>query len=117
MKALWGVFYTYFLTFKGFTMNDKTYNGWTNYATWRVNLEIFDNWRLGDIAGYEDQEPETAEAYELGQILKQYVEELLDEQSPSDGIANAYAHAFIDEVNWFEIAQHMIEDEIQSVKA
>ena len=23
-------------------MTDKTYNGWTNYATWRVNLEWFD---------------------------------------------------------------------------
>ena len=21
---------------------DNTYNGWTNYATWRVNLELFD---------------------------------------------------------------------------
>lgn len=23
-------------------MTDDTYNGWTNYATWRVNLEMFD---------------------------------------------------------------------------
>jgi hypothetical protein len=23
-------------------MKKETYNGWTNYATWRVNLEIFD---------------------------------------------------------------------------
>ena len=23
-------------------MKDQKYNGWTNYATWRVNLEIFD---------------------------------------------------------------------------
>jgi hypothetical protein len=23
-------------------MTDTTYNGWTNYATWRVNLEVFD---------------------------------------------------------------------------
>ena len=23
-------------------MSDKKYNGWTNYATWRVNLEIID---------------------------------------------------------------------------
>ena len=23
-------------------MKDTTYNGWTNYATWRVNLEMFD---------------------------------------------------------------------------
>ena len=28
----------------GYTTNDsdKRYNGWTNYATWRVNLEMFD---------------------------------------------------------------------------
>ena len=24
------------------TMDNKTYNGWFNYATWRINLEIFD---------------------------------------------------------------------------
>jgi len=24
-------------------MTTTTYNGWTNYATWRVNLELFDN--------------------------------------------------------------------------
>ena len=23
-------------------MTDNTYNGWSNYETWRVNLEIFD---------------------------------------------------------------------------
>ena len=23
-------------------MTDTKYNGWTNYATWRVNLEMFD---------------------------------------------------------------------------
>ena len=30
-------------------MNNNKYNGWTNYATWRVNLEI-----LGDIQ-FEDK--------------------------------------------------------------
>jgi hypothetical protein len=29
-------------------MNDKTYNGWTNYATWRINLEMFDGCNLTD---------------------------------------------------------------------
>jgi hypothetical protein len=29
-------------------MNDQKYNGWTNYATWRVNLEIFDGIDLMD---------------------------------------------------------------------
>lgn len=28
-----------------------TYNGWTNYATWRVNLEIFDGTSASDHIG------------------------------------------------------------------
>ena len=28
-------------------MSEK-YNGWTNYATWRVNLEIFDGMDIGN---------------------------------------------------------------------
>ena len=24
-------------------MTDNTYNGWTNYETWRVKLEMIDN--------------------------------------------------------------------------
>ena len=31
------------------TMQDNTYNGWTNYATWRVNLEIFDGMSADDM--------------------------------------------------------------------
>ena len=90
-------------------MTDNTYNGWTNYATWRVNLEIFDSWGFGDVWGYEDQDPSTADAYELGQILKDYAQQLIDEQAPADGIANHYANAFISDVNWDEIARFMID--------
>ena len=98
-------------------MTDTTYNGWSNYATWRVNLEIFDNWRMGEIAGYEDQDPETADSYDLGCILRNYVEELIDEQCPADGIAHAYALAFLNDVNYPEIAHRMIQEEIEELKA
>ena len=27
---------------------NKTYNGWYNYATWRLNLEIFDGMEIDD---------------------------------------------------------------------
>ena len=30
-------------------MSDTKYNGWTNYATWRVNLEIFDGNELDEL--------------------------------------------------------------------
>ena len=38
-------------------MKEKKYNGWTNYATWRVNLELIDgiNFVKEDITSGEDK--------------------------------------------------------------
>jgi hypothetical protein len=83
-----------------------TYNGWTNYATWRINLEIFDGMELGDFWGYHDEE--NADAYELGQQLSEYADEILNEQA--SGLALDYALAFISDVNWTEIAQSLIDN-------
>ncbi|NDB70096.1 MAG: hypothetical protein EB015_19245 [Methylocystaceae bacterium] len=80
------------------------YNGWTNYATWRVNLEMFDGFDPRDYwqGAHED-------AYDLGQTLKDYAEEIIVSNS-SEGVARDYAFAFLDDVNWREIAQHMIDE-------
>jgi hypothetical protein len=77
--------------------NDQTYNGWTNYATWRVNLEVFDGMH-SDIDG----EKVTAESCE------DYAKEVLSENG--EGLALDYAMAFIASVNWHEIAGHLNED-------
>lgn len=82
------------------------YNGWTNYATWRINLEMFDGAELGDFWGYHDAEE--VDAYELGKVLREYAEELLNEQG--SGLALDYALAFISDVNWQEIAQSLIDN-------
>jgi len=83
------------------------YNGWTNYATWRVNLEMFD--------GYDGASDNDLDAYDLGESLREIATETL-EQSAS-GLALDYALAFLSDVNWREIAEHMIgayrEDEEQ----
>ena len=81
-------------------MSNEKYNGWTNYATWRVNLEMFDG---GDFASEND-----LDAYDLGQTLRQFAEETLSEQA--SGLVLDYALAFLSDVNWCEIARHMIED-------
>jgi hypothetical protein len=86
-------------------MTDKTYNGWTNYETWRVNLEIFDGFDPSDY--YSAFDP--SDAYELGQSLKQYAIEIL-ESDGTNGLTFDYAMAFLDAVNWMEIAKHMIAD-------
>ena len=80
---------------------DLTYNGWTNYATWRVNLEIFD----GIDADAFDL---TQEPWHLGLHLRAYAEELI-EASGSEGLARDYALAFLSDVNWREIASHLID--------
>ncbi len=81
-------------------LNMSNYNGWSNYATWRINLEVFDNF---DIDGY------SGDVYELSQQLKDYLESYLDETT-EPGIALDYAMAFISDVNYYEIAQHLIGD-------
>ena len=81
----------------------STYNGWTNYETWRVNLEIFDGMDPRDYG------LSMSDAYDLGQCLKEYASDLI-EQGSSEGLARDYALAFLDAVNYREIAEHMIED-------
>ena len=85
-------------------MQDKTHNGWTNYATWRINLEILSDI---DISYWESLLEDNLTAYELGAYFQDYVEELLD---TSNDLAQSYALAFINDVNWSEIAQHTLDD-------
>jgi len=94
---------------------DTTYQGWANYATWRVRLELFDGMTLDDM-GYELGEgDELPEPYDVGQDLKNRAEEHI-EMTSSEGIARDYAYAFLSDVNWREIAEHMIEDAIEEAK-
>ena len=83
-------------------MSDK-YNGWTNYATWRVNLEIFDGIDPSEMGWHK------LDKYDLAQALKEYANELI-EQDAKEGLALDYARAFLDDVNWHEIAQHFADD-------
>lgn len=87
-------------------MTDNTYNGWTNYATWRVNLEIFDGFNPIEDWGLER---ETLTESELAELLEEHAEELVSATAP-EGLALSYALSFMADVNWYEIASHMMED-------
>jgi hypothetical protein len=82
---------------------DNRYNGWTNYATWRVNLEIFD--------GLDPREMGWArlDHSDLKDAILEYANELI-EMDVREGLALDYARAFLADVNWWEIAQHLIDD-------
>ena len=78
----------------------KEYNGWTNYATWRVNMEI-----LGDIIFEEKVSVDE---------LKEIVEDCVfrnPNTCDTPYLVENYARAFISQVNFYEIAK-LINEEI-----
>ena len=71
-----------------------TYNGWTNYETWKVNLECFDG-----LDGYHDADTlqELAEDFYMHGVDNDFATGIID--------------SFLNEVNWDEIAEHYTEEE------
>ena len=78
------------------TTTDTKYNGWTNYATWRIALEIFDGYDPDGAAVTAEGLEEEAGYFIFGDDPRTLVHD--------------YANAFISDVNWYEIAEHINED-------
>jgi hypothetical protein len=93
--------------------NEK-YNGWTGrgnrasaYATWRVSLEICDDYcnsLAEDVgAGYAER---FADLATLRDTLEEVVTEIVcGEDYDQQSLATQYAMAFLDDVSWYEIAE------------
>ncbi len=101
------------------TKQDKKYNGWTNYETWAVKLWM-DN-SEGDQQFFKEMANEAIKTeivgtngqnmacYHLSQSLKDY----FDEANPLGDQATCFTdllNAALSEVNWYEIAQTLIDD-------
>ena len=69
------------------TTTKTTYNGWTNYSTWRVMLENFDG------------EERRLDAQECKEMVEEYLELQCDNE-----MTLSYALAFLNDVNWYEIS-------------
>jgi len=83
---------------------DETYNGWRNYATWRVNLEIIDGIDLSEQGGFES-------ITDLCIYLRDYVSDVVNgfEMEKND-LKTSYAMAFIGDVDYAEIARALMAD-------
>lgn len=95
-------------TFTGEDMRDTTeYNGWTNYATWLINLEL----DLTDDPNGKYRLEKGMTSYALGQQIKEYVrDEVLCVDTMND-IVGSIVGAFLSDVDWTQIAEHVIDDE------
>tara|TARA_R110000772_G_scaffold7665_1_gene25835 strand:+ start:673 stop:909 length:237 start_codon:yes stop_codon:yes gene_type:complete len=76
-------------------MNDKTYNGWTNFETWQAALWLDD---AGSIEGDD--------------LYKDFLEDYLFFMAgrPETGLAADIFSAWLREVNLTEILEHYAED-------
>jgi len=89
---------------------DGTYNGWSNYETWRVNMEFFDGMTPENF-GYDKHMLDTDDytnVEKFAGVLEMYVCDLVETQS--SGFTLDLAHSFLARVDWEEIAEHMIYD-------
>ena len=85
------------------------YNGWANYETWRVNLEVFDDLSI-DSVGFEPTDDQDDDVHTLTGILKNYAEETLEASlGDASTLARGLAFAFLDDVDYREIALAMLE--------
>jgi len=83
-------------------MSNTTYNGWANYATWRIHLELISDYvDTLDADDYED-------ASDLAGTLENYVDEVLE--STGSGLALDYARAFASDADYHEMAEAALED-------
>ena len=75
----------------------KGYNGYSNYATWRVQLEILD--------GIEWESPVKADDLEL--IVEDVV---FNNTVEKDCLAADYARSFLSDVSYYELERMINED-------
>ena len=101
-------------------MNHKPYNGWYNYETWAFNVwygsdqfnepiaEMLEHYvhREGDILTPEDRH-----IIYLSDYLKQWMEELHDDQlyGVITGFLGDILEAGLQEINWHELAKNYYE--------
>lgn len=99
-------------------MDTQKYNGWTNYATWMVNLhfEYLDFTDEVDSGVFDDMSKDDIRCH-VASLTQQYVEDYLDAVVD---ITNCFVqdliNATINDVDWHDIADHYVDDILDAVK-
>ena len=77
------------------------YNGWSNYATWRVYLDIFSD--------FDDENTfDLLDSIECEEIVIHSLFVQNNDVKESD-LVNQYAKLFLEQVDFKEIAEHLNE--------
>ena len=85
------------------------YNGWSNYETWLMNLNLTNE--QGIYNEIHSMAKHQSDDYKLGEQLKDYIEELFyNEDSQTYKICDVWTNRDFQEIDWYEIAQSLREE-------
>ena len=91
----------------------ERYNGWTNYETWCLNIWIdndqYLNERKAELVREVTLHYDDKQVYELSLLLESMVEELKD-NALEVGLLSDLLGGAIGKINFYELAEHYIED-------
>lgn len=92
-------------------MTDATYNGWTNHATWLVNLHMDNTYGMTDdlLATAGEMLDNKYPVPDLADYIESLIEEWIEPACPNAGLAQDLINGYLSHVNWREIAAHYIE--------
>jgi hypothetical protein len=87
------------------------YNGWTNYETWRTNLELLSKYDVGEFMGdncfaFPDDRDDAVD--KLAAQFEDDAHNVVEEQAT--GWALDLARGFLSRVDWREIASHYVDN-------
>ena len=81
----------------------EKYNGWTNYWTWKYNLEILNTEYWRELI----EEGQFSSIYELSQAIKEEAVELAEEARPN--WAQDWVNSAFSEVDWYALADQFAD--------
>lgn len=95
-------------------MEEKEYNGWTNFETWCVNLWLENeeseyNYWCDHAYNVKKEFEEDAQEYTLADMLRDNLEERAEEVIADSCVFSDLLRAAISEVNFEEIARHLLD--------
>jgi len=82
------------------------YMGYANAATWRVKVDVFNDFDLDDWC------LDMLDSVELAGWMRDHTREIIEEAA-QPGLARDYALAFLADVNWAELAQTARDEYLQ----
>lgn len=97
------------------TTQDRTYNGWSTYETWLVNLWITNDQHL--YATLHADVVDAASLYDAKEVLQAWLENEVDLHLEAAGVQHGNGlipdllRGALQEVNWYEIAKNWRDEE------